>query len=372
MSGTFASELSRLGVRVHCVLAGRLRNVRHYAAAVLGLARIVRAHQPDVVLSWAAKGHLYAAPAAALSRIDTSIAWYQMGVPRGAWMDRLATILPARAVICLSLTAANAQSAMRPRRPVLVVLPGVEIDPPSARHVSRAVLAVPEERFLIGIVGRLQPWKGQARLIRALSLLIAEARDAHLLIVGGDAHGLSPDYAAHVHALPVTLGLADRVTFTGHVPDVVPFIEMMDVMVNASDEEPFGLVVLEGMRQRKPVIAVNRGGPREIIESGITGVLVADGSPARLAAGLRELMDCVDPVAMGQAARAAVIDRFSAAVFARAAEDQLVRIASSAPLPILSAPPSRVRLTLRTRWTRVSRQVWRRIVQLLRHSVGPS
>ena len=57
---------------------------------------------------------------------------------------------------------------------------------------------------------------------------------------------------------------------TGQVPDAGPYIERMDVLVNASDPEPFGIVLLEGMARGVPVLAVNSGGPAEFIEIAVT------------------------------------------------------------------------------------------------------
>ena len=78
----------------------------------------------------------------------------------------------------------------------------------------------------------------------------------------------------------------------------------MDVAVNASDPEPFGLVVLEALAVRRPVVAVARGGPAEIVDEAVTGRLVPQPAPERLATALAPLVD--DPErARGWARRAA-------------------------------------------------------------------
>ncbi len=69
------------------------------------------------------------------------------------------------------------------------------------------------------------------------------------------------------------LGMQEHVTMTGEVPDAGPYIDRMDILVNASDPEPFGIVLLEGMARGVAVVAVDSGGPREIVEDGVTGVL---------------------------------------------------------------------------------------------------
>ena len=77
---------------------------------------------------------------------------------------------------------------------------------------------------------------------------------------------------------------------TGQVPDAGPYIEQMDILVNASDPEPFGIVLLEGMARGVPVVAVDSGGPAEFIEDGRTGVLARSGEPDALADALEPLL----------------------------------------------------------------------------------
>ncbi len=112
----------------------------------------------------------------------------------------------------------------------------------------------------------------------------------HLIVVGGDSYGLSPEYAASLAPLASELGIAQDVTMTGEVPDAGPYIELMDVLVNASDPEPFGIVLLEGMARGVAVMAVDSGGPAEFVQDGTTGVLAASGSPEDLADALERLL----------------------------------------------------------------------------------
>jgi glycosyltransferase involved in cell wall biosynthesis len=111
-----------------------------------------------------------------------------------------------------------------------------------------------------------------------------------VLIVGGDSYGLEPEYARSLKTLSEELGLSAAVTMTGEVPDAGPYIERMDVLVNASDPEPFGIVLLEGMARGVAVAAVDSGGPAEFVQDGVTGVLARSGEPADLADALEPLL----------------------------------------------------------------------------------
>jgi glycosyltransferase involved in cell wall biosynthesis len=285
---------------------------------VLAVSRTLRRRRPDLILSWMPKAHLYCAPAAVLAGMRARLVWWQHEIPAGHWMDRLATLLPARAVGCSSRAAAQAQERLRPRRSTFVVAPGVAPPAPGS------VLAPPEQGDglpVVGLVGRLQPWKGQDRLLRAQVLLRERGRPVRTLIVGGDAHGLSSEYAASLPGLIGELGLSGEVTLTGQVPDAGPYIEQMDLLVNASDPEPFGLVLLEAMARGVPVVAVAGGGPAEIVQDGSTGVLARSGDPVALADAIERVL--ADPGRRRELGEAG-LRRFNEYYTARAMRERLL------------------------------------------------
>ncbi len=285
--GPWVAELRGRGLLVEVIPAGRLRQAARYLATVRALARLLRERKPDAVVNWTAKTQLYGAPAAMLAGMAVRVVWIQHMIPRRRSIDSLATLLPAVAVGCCSQAAARAQQRLWPRRRTFLVGAGSARPPAGERP---APLALPGGAPVLGIVGRLQPWKGQDRLLRAQAILRARGQNPHLLIVGGDSHGFSPRYAGSLEPLARELGVADAVTLTGEVPDAGPFIERMDVLVNASDPEPLGLVILEGMARGVPVVAVAGGGPSELIEDGRTGVLARSGEPEALADAIEPLL----------------------------------------------------------------------------------
>jgi len=295
--GPWARELESSGYRVHVLAAGRLREVHRYLATVVRLARIFRRRDPDVILNWSAKTQLYGAPAATLAGMASRVVWWQHDIPARRGIDLVATLLPTRAIGTTSRSAAEAQERLFPRRTTFVV--GAGTAPPGDGHRDRdsegararaAAFNPPADAVVVGIVGRLQPWKGQDRLLRAHALLRARGVPVHSLIVGGDSYGLSPEYASSLPRLAEHLGITGEVTMTGQVADAGPYIERMDVLVNASDPEPFGIVVLEAMARGVAVVAVDAGGPRELVEHGRTGVLASSGEPGALADALEPLL----------------------------------------------------------------------------------
>ncbi len=289
--GPWADDLARAGFHVEVIPAGRLRQVHLMIMTIVRLARVLRARQPDLILNWLPKMHLYGAPAAMLAGMTDRLLWWQHGIPHREWVDRLATKLPTLAIGCSSRASARAQATLWPSRPTFVVNAGSRA--PNASP-ERSPLALPQDVPAVGLVGRLQPWKGQDRLLQAQALLRDRGHRIHTVIVGGDAHGFSPEYASSLPACIDRLGLADAVTMTGQVADAGPYIGQMDILVNASDPEPFGIVVLEGMARGVAVVAVDSGGPSEIIDDGRTGVLARSGAPDALADALERLLDSPD------------------------------------------------------------------------------
>jgi len=281
--GGLVDEVAALGVSTQVLDAGRLRDVARFASVIYRLACVLRRCRPDLVVSWDAKPHIYSAPATMMSGATPRLMWWQHAVPeepslvRPAAFTRLATALPARAIGASSWISARGQARFRPRRPMVVVHPGIEAPtpaPPRMLDAARRRLGIPPSRTVVGVVGRLQGWKGQHRVLEAVSELRRQGVDAHALVVGGTVYGAPPDYERALRAMAKRTDLRGAVSFTGQVRNVSDYLGLMHVLVNASTREPFGIVLIEAMALGIPVIAGNDGGPAEIIEDGRSGLLV--------------------------------------------------------------------------------------------------
>ena len=325
-TGSWPAELIDAGFCVTDMPAGRVRHLHRWAATVARLARLFRQRDPELILNWTAKTQLYGSPAAMLAGMTDRVMWWQHGIPEEDWLDRCATALPAIAVGCSANTVAEAQADLFPHRPTLVVFPGIRAPDAVSRQAS---FDLPRNATVIGIVGRLHPWKRQDRLLEAHLLLQKRGHYVHTLIVGGDAHELSPRYAASLGSLIARLELDGEVTMTGQVEDAFPYVACMDVLVNASNPESFGLVLLEAMASGVPVVAVNSGGPAEFIEAGRTGVLARSGEPAALADALEPLLESPKlRHAIGEAGRQSFLREFTSAAMCGRFFEQIERLAA--------------------------------------------
>lgn len=307
--GPLASEFRDLGIDVRVVPAGRLRHLHRFVGTVSKIASIARTYNVDLIFSWGSKAHLYGSLAALLA--GTAAAWYQLGYPTGRHLsavDRIATLMPACGIFTLSKAGSAGQANLWPKRPMHLVYPGVKLDdfnpdqlpdPPEARRR----LGLPEDRPIIGIVGRLQRWKGIHTLIQAMPKILESRPRAHCVIVGGE-HDLEPEYASYIEDLINELDLKDDVTLAGFHQNVPVWMQAMDIIVHASDNEPFGIVVIEAMALGKPVVAGGEGGPREVITEDSNGLLAPFENPDVLAQKILKYLNRPDFAArLGRNAR---------------------------------------------------------------------
>ena len=181
-----------------------------------------------------------------------------------------------------------------------------------------ALFRVPRGRRVIAIFGRLVPWKGHEVFLRAARLVLEAIPDTHAMIVGDVSDG-DPAYGERLRQMAGELGIADRTTFTGFRADVPQLMRASEILVHASLEpEPFGTALLEGMACGRPYVAMDEGGPAEMITTGKQGLLVRPDAPEAMAGALVTLLTQTElAAAFGRAAREHCVERFSAPVIAR-------------------------------------------------------
>jgi glycosyltransferase involved in cell wall biosynthesis len=172
---------------------------------------------------------------------------------------------------------------------------------PHARAAIRRELGLGEE-FVWLAVGRFEEAKDYPTMIAAFARLATDRRDARLLLVGTGS--LQPE----VERLVREAGLADWIRFLGVRRDVPELMSAADGYVLSSAWEGMPVVLLEAAAMGLPVVATRVGGISEVVEDGVSGVLVPPGDPAALAAAVDGL-ERVSPearAAMGQRGRACI------------------------------------------------------------------
>jgi len=192
---------------------------------------------------------------------------------------------------------------------------------PLDRRTSRAAMGIGEEEFAIGVVGQITKRKGQQELIRAFARVASQVPNAVLLVVGAPLFNDDHRYLQELYQLAKTLGIADRVIFTGARNDIPTVMQSLDLLVLSSKAEPFGLVVLEAMAAQTPVLANAVDGVPEIITHSKTGWLVPAGDEAAMANALLKLAkDGLLRIELAESASTEVLPRFTAEKYFRQIE----------------------------------------------------
>ena len=184
---------------------------------------------------------------------------------------------------------------------------------------------------IVGVVARLEPEKGHQTLIEAWPLVLRECPDAYLLIVGEGSRRDVLEQSAAAHKV------AHRVVFTGRRDDIPAVTAALDVAVLPSWREAQGLSILEAMALSRPVVASDVGGIPEMIQDGVTGLLVEHDNPVALAAAIvRLLRDHAFADTLARAGHDLVHDRFCIELMVKAIEEiydegaRAVRLAEAA------------------------------------------
>jgi glycosyltransferase involved in cell wall biosynthesis len=157
--------------------------------------------------------------------------------------------------------------------------------PADVREVTRRSLGLSASEPCLLMAARIVPAKGHDTALRALATL--KQRDWTLLLAG-DHHG---DLGPQMQALARELGIADRVRFLGLREDVPALLAASDLLLAPSRREALSLTLLEASACSLPIIASRVGGIGEVVQDGVSGLLVPPDEPAALAAALSSLLD---------------------------------------------------------------------------------
>jgi glycosyltransferase involved in cell wall biosynthesis len=177
-------------------------------------------------------------------------------------------------------------------------------------------LGLSKTDFLACAVGQVCPRKGLRELIEAFASIQADVPYLHIAIVGRPVFAHDEAYCNQLIAMTTAYGIEDRVHFSGERSDISALLQSADLLVLNSQEEPFGLVLVEAMSSGTPVLATRVGGIPEIVTDSESGWLVARGDTNALARKLFQLStDRNSLESVAQFAREVVCPRFTIEAF---------------------------------------------------------
>ena len=294
------AEASRCGVKVITVpdLVRRVDPLCDIRAFV-SLVKIIRQERPTIVHTHTSKAGLLGRLAAFLCRVPVIIHTPHGHVFWGyfaSWKTSL-FILLERVFACLTdqiVTLTNQEKkdhiGVRIGREdhFRIIHSGVElkkfseseIDPPSVRES----LGIPHDALVVGTVGRLIPIKGSNFLLEAAGEVIKEKPETIFVFLGeGELQKQMEERASQ-------LGIREQVMLLGWRPDVASIMSTFDVFAFPSLNEGMGKALVEAMAMRKPVVASNISGIRDLVVNGENGFLVPPAQPELLAKRITYLL----------------------------------------------------------------------------------
>ena len=149
----------------------------------------------------------------------------------------------------------------------------------------RSELGILSDRPLVGMFSRLSYWKGQYILLEAASKL----PDVHVLLVGDALFG-EAEYTEKLKNIAAQPSLQGRVHWLGFRQDIPELMKACDAIAHCSTApEPFGRVIVEAQLAKRPAIATIGGGTNEIIENGVTGLLIPPNDSQLLAEAIQQI-----------------------------------------------------------------------------------
>jgi glycosyltransferase involved in cell wall biosynthesis len=158
-----------------------------------------------------------------------------------------------------------------PEKKLHVIPLGTNIDSTSihSKEEARKLLNLHSDKFLVGVVGRLDEKKGQLEVIQALSLLKDSEKNIHVVFIGDKTKNEADEYVQKLqHAIEFN-HLQEKTTFLPHQSDMQLLYGAFDLVIVPSWEETFGTVTIEAMASGVPVIGSNTAGTSEILENEI-------------------------------------------------------------------------------------------------------
>ena len=317
--GALAGELEAQGIEVQaCRKRGGFD-----LAALRRLRGGLRATPGAVVHTHNANAHYHTVAAALglpIARLINTRHGMGAAQPRsrGEWlyrrtMRRTDTV----AAVCEAARARFAQQGVAPRGRLLSVPNGIRIErfsPASEEHRAalRSDLGLAPDTRIIGSVGRLNPVKDQATLLRAFARLRGEFADVSLVLVGDGA------LRGSLESQATALGIGDAVRFLGDRSDVRELLQGFDIFALSSLSEGYSMALLEACASGLPIVATDVGGNREIVVDGRNGRLVTPARDDALADAFAMLLrDPAAAAAMGSAGRAWALREASVETMAR-------------------------------------------------------
>lgn len=332
--GPFVDELKERRIPLVEYRVATFRSL-HALVQQARLARYVRQHAVDIVHTYSFYGNVFAippgrfaAPVVIASIRDRGAYLTPMQLRVQRHVCRLADCVLVNATAVKDWLVGDGYDASK----IEIIPNGVDLR--RFRGGDRAAilrsLGIPETSRVVGVVSRLGKLKGIEDFIQAAARVATHVDDARFVIVGEPSPVWNHEYRDELVELARSLGIGDKVVFTGLRSDVPELMSVLDVSVMPSLNEALSNVLLESMAAGTAVVATDVGGTSEALKTGVNGVLVPPSRPDVMAAEIVRLLNTPALARqLGQAARSSIEQRFSLDRMVAATESLYDRLLSA-------------------------------------------
>ena len=293
--GDLAPEFERTGVAITLLKTGAYYR-RNTLPVIFQLAERLRQIKPDIVHTFLLKANLVGPAAAGMAGVPVVLTsrrslgynlkpnhLQMLGFIEQNWTDGI--VANAKAIADITV---DREGVLREQ--IHVIPNGIDPNqfqkPPDQTFCTN--LGIPPSVQVIGCVANIRPVKGYEYLLTAFAKVVWQYSKMHLLIVGNAAG--NADYLKILEAQAAELGISQKMTIWQDCTDIPSALALIDIAVLSSTSEGMSNALLEYMAAEKPIIATSVGGNPEVIENGVSGLLVPPKDSIALAASISCLL----------------------------------------------------------------------------------
>ncbi len=267
------------------------------AKAISSVRSLINYHHPDIIYCHSSK----AGGIGRIANIGTGIPLvynphgWAFNMKRSSlkshiylWLERMLAPLTTRYIVISNYEKLSAiQKHITNVSKIKVIFNGISIEniEQLLKHslVTRTLLDIPDDAYVIGMVGRISAQKAPDIFVRVAAILKDMIPNAYFLIVGdGEQRG-------EIERLAEELGLTGRIVITGWVNNPIAYANLFDQAVLLSRWEGFGLVLAEYMKLGKAIVATEVDAIPDLITDQVNGLLVEMDNVEQAAKAIKEL-----------------------------------------------------------------------------------
>ena len=273
------------------ILIESIRQIRVLFAVTVSLLK----YRPDVIHTHSPHYHIIASILGPILGIKVIWHWHGSYFLNGL-PNFLLKSLVGRANQCLCISQFVKNTLPRCIQKVSkVVYNGIEIHDGqiSPEKSFRCKFNIPDDTLLVGAFGSIFPLKGFGYFIEAIPEILKKHPNSHFALIGGVVSEESKLELERLISIIENLGIKDRIILTGKIPHASKYMAEFDVIVAPNIPKPgegFGLAVVESMAAGTPPVVTLCGAFPEIVENGVSGLLVTPQSSKAIAEGVIKLL----------------------------------------------------------------------------------